>query len=393
MKVLLVSDTFPPDVNGASYFTFRLARSLAKAGHDVHAAAPSTAWKNMEEERDGVHVHRIASLPVPLHTYFRYVPPPTAIKHMRLLVERLRPDVIHVQNHFLLGWAGIRVAKEFQIPLVATNHFMPENLVHYLHFPATMEKKVNAWSWKHFTSVFSDADVVTTPTKTAAKLLENIGFPKNVQTISCGIDLQKFHPSKRRPEIKQTYHLPENEPLILYVGRLEKEKHIEVLIQACARVRTETPMHLVCVGKGTEKETLVQLVHDLGLSEHVTFLEGIADDDVPAIYATADIFAIAGIAELQSIATMEALASGLPVVGANAMALPELVHDQENGFQFPPGDAEACAEGISKLLRDPKLRERMAQESLNIIQHHSIPATVEGYERAYTQAINAHRSV
>ncbi len=123
------------------------------------------------------------------------------------------------------------------------------------------------------------------------------------------------------------------------------------------------------------------------MKDRVTFLGYLPDEDVPRLYRFADVFVIAGIAELQSIVTMEAMASGLPIIAADAMALPELVHRGENGFLFPVDDAQALAAAAVTILSDEPLRRQMAKRSLEIIKAHDINKVVEQYEMLYTQMI------
>lgn len=391
MKILLVSDTYPPDVNGAAYFTYRLGFALAKKGHEVHVAAPALAWKDTTVLEGGLIVHRVRSLPVLFHSYFRFCPPSAARSSLRDIVLEVRPDVIHVQNHFLLGRAAILLAKALRIPLIGTNHFMPENLMHFLHLPAFIEKKVVTLAWKHFSRVYAPVDFVTTPTKTAADLLRAIGFQKEIRPISCGIDLQRFHPGYDAEDLRAKFGIPLETPVILSVGRLEKEKNPEVILRAFALVLSKQEARLLYVGKGEAQEGLKRLVQKLDLKTKVIFADFVEDVDLPRIFSLATVFATASIAELQSIATMEAMASGLPVVAANALALPELVHDGKNGYLFPPGDIVRLSESLISIISNTDQREDMSEESLRMIQRHKAEATTVAFEEIYRQAMAMYR--
>lgn len=119
MKVMIGNDTYPPDVNGAAYFTKRLAEGLADRGHEVHVLCPSRNLRNGLMTRDGVVEYRMRSLPVPLHAGFRFSPPPFLRRHVLEEVRRTRPDVVHAQGHFFIGRALIRAAKQLGVPVVA----------------------------------------------------------------------------------------------------------------------------------------------------------------------------------------------------------------------------------------------------------------------------------
>jgi glycosyltransferase involved in cell wall biosynthesis len=382
MKVMIGNDTYPPDVNGAAYFTRRLAVALADRGHEVHVLCPSRSLWSGVMTRDGVVERRTRSLPVPFHPGFRFSPPPFLFRRVLGEVRRIRPDVVHAQGHILIGRTLIRAAKQLGIPVVATNHFMPDNLVFYLHLPAGMEKKVAEWAWRDFSRVFDRADLVTAPTPFAAKLAEEKGLNRSILPVSCGMDLSSFSPTNDGYDFKTRYGVPER-PVFMYVGRLDAEKHVDELIKALPLVRKAVDAQLVVVGDGHEHEKLVSLGRKQGVERYVTFTGFVPDRELPGAYAAADVFCNAGTAELQSIVTMEAMATGKPVVAANARALPLLVHDGENGHLFEPGDVEGLASRLTELLSDDHKRTRMGRESLGIVARHDIGITLDAFEGLY----------
>jgi glycosyltransferase involved in cell wall biosynthesis len=382
MKVIIGNDTYPPDVNGAAYFTRRLAVALSDRGHEVHVLCPSRSLWSGVMTRDGVVECRTRSLPVPFHPGFRFCPPPFLLRHVLEEVRRIRPDVVHAQGHFLIGRALIRAAKQLGVPVVATNHFMPDNLVFYLHLPERIEKKVAEWAWHDFSRVFDRADLVTAPTPFAAKLAEENGLNRSILPISCGMDLSRFSPTNGGHAFKTRYGVPER-PVFMYVGRLDAEKHVDELIEALPLVRKSVDAQLVLVGEGHEQGNLVSLASGQGVEGYVTFTGFVPDGELPGAYAAADVFCNASTAELQSIVTMEAMATGKPVVAANARALPLLVHDGENGRLFEPGDVEGLASRLAELLSDEGKRTRMGRESLRIVARHDIGITLDAFEELY----------
>jgi glycosyltransferase involved in cell wall biosynthesis len=139
MNLLIANDTYPPDVNGSAYFTKRLAEGLAGRDHEAHVVAASTGRRTEVVRRGGVIEHRMRSVPVPFHRDFRFSPPPGLHRRVLAEVRSVRPAVVHAQGHFFIGRAAIRAAEELGVPVVATNHFMPDNLVFYLGLPEGME--------------------------------------------------------------------------------------------------------------------------------------------------------------------------------------------------------------------------------------------------------------
>jgi len=297
-----------------------------------------------------------------------------------------RPDVIHIQNHFLLSNAVFEVAQELGIPIVGTNHMVPENVSHHLHLSPQMEAKVARYLWYRFVQIYRHLDLITAPTPTAAKLSQRPGLGKEVIPLSCGIDLHYFCPGDAGGKLKEEYRIPDRR-ILLYAGRLDKEKKVEVIISALPAIVERVDAHLVVAGTGKLRHALESLVADLGMRERVTFTGYVSDGELRWLYRAAHLFVMAGSSELQSIVTMEAMASGLPVIAAHALALPELVHDGENGFLFPPDDSRSLAAAAIRILPDEALRTAMAAKSLEIIQKHDINTVVEEFESLYRKVL------
>jgi glycosyltransferase involved in cell wall biosynthesis len=383
MRILIANDTYPPDVNGSAYFTKRLAEGLAGRGHEAHVLAASAGRRTeVVATRNGVVEHRMRSVPVPFHMGFRFSPPPFLYRHVLAEMKSIRPDVVHAQGHFFIGRAAIRAARELGVPVVATNHFMPDNLVFYLKLPERAERKITDLAWRDFARVFAQADMVTAPTTFAAELAEEKGVRGPVLPISNGMDLSRFSPENDGDAFRQR-HGVEGGPTILYAGRLDAEKRVDELIRALPIVRRSVGAQLVVVGDGHERRRLEDLAAAQGVQDRVVFAGFVPDEELPGAYAAADVFCNAGIAELQSIVTLEAMATGLPVVAADAGALPLLVHDGANGHLFEPGDVRGLAARLTDILSDEEKRTRMGRESLRIVARHGVGETLYAFEEVY----------
>ena len=179
----------------------------------------------------------------------------------------------------------------------------------------------------------------------------------------------------------ERFKLPTEQPLLLHVNRLSEEKRIDVLIDAMAKITSKA--HLALVGTGPIGGELRAQVERLHLQERISFLGFVQDEDLLLLRRTADLFVIPSEAELQSLATMEAMACGLPVIAANAWALPELVHPEENGFLFQPGNSNELAKCIDVLANDTAMKQRMGEESLRIISKHDRGKVLEEWEELY----------
>jgi glycosyltransferase involved in cell wall biosynthesis len=380
MRVVIGCDTFPPDINGASRFAERLASGLVRAGHEVHVIAPSYSkrYGTFTEVHDSstMTVHRVKSYRVVQHKTLRYVWPFTLKAKTDRILRELQPDAVHINSHMIVGRYLLRSAMQRGIRVIATNHIMPENLIKYsLVIPRWAEKVAMSLAWKDAGRILKKADVVTTPTRKAANLLESAAGLTGVLAVSCGIEASKF--ANNTPTTN-------TEPRVLYLGRLDSEKHIHNLIKAIALLPNSLKVKLEIVGDGGEREYLEQLAKDLCIDKNVDFRGHISDEELPKVYERATVFAMPSIAELQSIATMEAMASGRPVVAADAMALPHLVHDGDNGYLFPPDDVKALADRLLKVLTaDQKELDRLSENSLHLIQSHDIETTIKIFEGLY----------
>ncbi|GAA1764899.1 MULTISPECIES: glycosyltransferase [Streptomonospora] len=387
LRVLIGSDTYPPDVNGAALFTARLAHGLADRGADVHVLCPSADGPPHVAETGGVVEHRVRSAPSLVHETVRLAVPAGLAGHIDRLLARLRPDAVHIQNHFIVGRLLLRAARRHGIPVVATNHFMPENLFTYLHCPPALRSALGDRAWRDFVRVTSGADHVTTPTRIAAQLLLEKGFGRTVEAVSCGTDLHRFRPlgggAAERAQARRRLGLPDR-PTLAFVGRLDTEKNIADLVEALPHV-TVPDAQLVVAGAGPQRPHLEELAEKRGVADRVHLLGFVPDTDLPGVYHAADVFTIAGTAELQSIATLEAMASGLPVVAADAMALPHLVQTGRNGYLYPPGNPGDLAKYAGEILAGGEERDRMGEESRRMASRHDHQASLARYEEIYRE--------
>ncbi|HEY9583965.1 MAG TPA: glycosyltransferase [Candidatus Paceibacterota bacterium] len=381
MRILIVADTYYPHVNGASYFAQRLAEYLKARGHEIAVIAPSENIHNTDKIVDGVRVFGISSLPVFFYSGFRFSLPLIIKSAIKRAFEEFRPEIVHLQSHFTIDRAAFWIARKKGLPMVATNHFMPENLLPFLPLPKFIINWIKELAWKDFARIYKKVGVITSPTETAAHLIDvKLGIP--VKAISCGIDLKRFNPKNTGEHLRALYKIP-NVPILLYVGRLDKEKNLDLVIRAFRKSTDKTKVHLVIAGKGSESDNLKKLTFDLGLKEKITFTGFVTNADLASLYALSDCVISPGTAELQSISTMEGMATGKPIIAVNAMALPELVKDGENGFLYEDGDENGLSEKIVRIFSDSAMMKKMGEKSLEFIQKHDIDKVMGEYENLY----------
>ncbi|GAB3596418.1 glycosyltransferase [Microbacterium tumbae] len=382
LKILIGCDTFSPDINGAARFAERLAAGLVQRGHDVHVVAPNQAYRTAKPrteviEGEPMTLHRLPSIRWAPHDWLRFVWPWRAKHYARKVLDAVRPDVVHIQSHIVIGRGLSRVAHERGIPVIATNHVMAENILDHTTMPKFIDDLVLKFAWADAKRTFDLTRAVTTPTRRAADFLERTVEVSGVIPVSCGIDRTQYTP----------VIAPREKNRIIFVGRLTAEKQVEVILQAMTRLDPALDVHFDIVGGGDQRKQLENLAGQLGLGDRVTFHGRTTDEDLRALLSRASLFVIASIAELQSIATMEAMASALPIVAADAVALPHLVHDGENGHLFTPGDADELAARLTDVLTaSPAEYERMQRASLDGVAVHDINRTLDTFEALYRDA-------
>lgn len=379
LKIVIGCDTFSPDINGAARFAERLAAGLVQRGHDVHVVAPNQAYRRTQPhteviEGEPMTLHRLPSLRWAPHDWLRFVWPWRSKHYARKVLDQVQPDVVHIQSHIVIGRGLAYIANERGIPVIATNHVMAENILDHTTMPKFIDDLVLKFAWADAKRTFDMTRAITTPTRRAADFLEKTVEVDGVIPVSCGIDRTQYTP----------VIAPREKNSIIFVGRLTAEKQVEVILKAMTKLDPALATTFDIVGGGDQRKQLEHLTAQLGLADRVTFHGRTSDEELRALLSRASLFVIASIAELQSIATMEAMASALPIVAADAVALPHLVHDGENGYLFEPGNVDELAARLTDVLTaEPAEYERMQRASLDGVAIHDINRTLDTFEALY----------
>src|SRR2546421_609554 len=379
MRIMIVTDHYPPTIGGVPTVTHGLAHDVADRGHQVWVVAPSQGSRDERRLEQQVRVYRFSSFEWPAYKALRI--PFLPFVSIRNLLKKSDPHIIHIHSPVVLGNIAQILAGGLRKPVIVTNHYLPVNISPALSSDPVFSKPFSSISYSYLVNFCNRCEYVTAPTNTALNLLYDHGLRAPSKVISNGIDLKKFTPGERSEQVLQRLNLPLDRPIVLHVNRLYNEKRIDVLLDAAAKMKSNA--HIALAGAGPLEADLREQAERLNLGDRVSFLGFVRDADLLALRRSSDVFVIPSEAELQSLSTMEAVACGLPVIAANSYALPELVHHEENGFLFQPGNSDELAHYLDLLMSDSDLRKRMGAESLKIIAKHDRVKVLDQWEELY----------
>jgi glycosyltransferase involved in cell wall biosynthesis len=384
LNILMLSHGYPPTISGVSLVVQKVARAMVRRGHRVLVVTSSNTREPYESDDQGVHLVRVHAAPNPL---WEEGPIPYASRrHLDRLLDVFWPDVVHSHDPAILAWQAQRLCSEYHIPLLATCYYVPRFLARHLSPTREPSKMIESLGWAAAVWFFARHDHVVFATEAHRAVFAEAGLDVSTSIISNGTDTQRYRPpatdNGERARIEKRYSLPEGKR-ILFVGRLAKDKEIDTLVEGLATVRDRCNAHLLLVGRGDYRDELEERISEWHLEERCHLLGFVPEADMPALYRAVDLFAIAATTEVQSLPTLQACATGLPVVAADAMALPELVHDGCNGRLAPPDNPEAFGRAFLDILSDPDLCQRMGAESVQIAAPHEESLTMDAYEMLY----------
>ncbi|WP_030900972.1 glycosyltransferase family 4 protein [Streptomyces sp. NRRL S-474] len=335
MRVVIVTESFPPDVNGVAHCALQTARHLVDRGHAPVVVAPAPAPGNKPAADVPCPVIHVPSLPLPGYPQVRVALPSRRLA--AALVEH-RADVVHLASPFVLGVRGMAAAARLGVPAVAVYQ---TDLAGYAR---TYMGAGEAAAWRRIRSVHGAADLTLAPSTAALRDLETHGVPR-VELWPRGVDTERFRPDRRDEALRREL-APNGELIVGYVGRLAPEKQVELLAGACGL----EGVRVVVVGDGPSRPGLEQALPG------AVFLGRRTGDDLARVFASLDVFAHTGPFETFCQTVQEAMASGLPVVAPAAGGPLDLVAHGHTGFLVPPRDATAVRGAVRALAVDPALR-------------------------------------
>ena len=385
MRIAHICQSYPPMVSGAALAAERLASSMVDRGHDVLVVAASERRRAYVDRNNGVSLVRVRSLRNPVRSgqCFSLLP----LREVSAALRSFAPDLVHLHDPLCLGLCGLRAARVHHLPLVFTAHSLPQIVSRSLPDLPVLRQTVERMLWSYARWFAGQCDVVITPSQTAAGALRaRIGGDPLV--IGNVVDRERFSPTPQVPGEREAlcekYGLDPTLPVILYVGRVDVEKRVDLVVQAAARAMHSVETQLLVVGDGKRLPEIVRICENLAMSDRSCFPGFVAaDGDMPGLYRLASVFCTACEIEAQGIVVLEAAATELPVIAVRSGAVPEAVADGVNGYLVPPGDAEAMAERLVALLSDPERAAGLGRAGRVVAERHTVAKAMDAYEQLY----------
>ena len=386
MRILIANDQHWPMKSGVATAARTLAQGLADRGHEVLVVAPSQTGRGYDEHDENYDIMRIRSFGLPFRKNLRVSV--TYDREMRRVLDEFKPDVVHVQTQLTVGLGILRAAVKRNIPVVATNHVMPDNMIKNIKILSPISRPVSYILSEYGTMLYRGAKRIVMPTESALGLFNISRIEAPAVAISNGINLTRFKPVKPSAEIYEKFNIPRDKTLVTYIGRLDEEKHVHILVHALELLHwSDRNFHAVIVGAGNATEGLHDLVDMLRLNDNVTFTGLVSDEDLVQLHRVGDVYVMPSPTELQCLAMLEAMASGKPVIAVDAGALSELCLDGENGYLINVDDIEAMAKAIGELLDHPKRRQSFGKRSHEIAKIHDVKNVMPRFEQLYKDVI------
>ncbi|RFU95916.1 glycosyltransferase family 4 protein [Sphaerochaeta halotolerans] len=386
MRILLTSDVYKPTTNGVVTSLVNLQEGLTQLGHEVRILTLSESHTTYY--KDGVWY--LGSLNLSTIYPGTRVRGALARGSLKDLIA-WKPDVVHSQSEFSTFILAKRIAHAVGAPLVHTYHTLYEDYTTYFSPNKRMGQIMAQLFSMH---VLAKTDAVIAPTSKIERLLLSYGVEKLIKVIPSGIDLSKFAPTSVEDDatsrLREQLGIPKDTQVIVYVGRLAKEKNIDELISNFSTIANNNRM-LLLVGDGPERPMLEEQVRTLGLGKHVIFAGMQKQEDIPSFYRLGTVFCSASTSETQGLTYVEALASGIPVLCRKDDCLDDLVRDGINGWQYRT--QTEYQQYLERLLANQELQQRLSVDALSSSTRYDRMVFAQSVAAVYEALVNSRANV
>ncbi|HOQ08921.1 MAG TPA: glycosyltransferase family 4 protein [Syntrophomonadaceae bacterium] len=375
MRIGIFTDSYKPYTSGVVTSITTFKEELERHGHQVYIFAPSYPQECEPEE----NVFRFYSLPSPTNPDFALAIP--VLPGLNMLVKRLNLDIIHVHSPFTMGRVGLRYSCKYGIPIVFTYHTLYDQYVHYVPVAQELAKEVVI---RYSNDFCNHCDHIIVPTTEVEQILKKYKNRTPITVLPTGVPLHKLQKGNSG-WLKENYPIPEENKVLLFVGRLTKEKNLEFLIEAFRLVKDRYPhTTLVLTAQGPMEGELKRLTTRLGmnLEQDVVFTGALPFETLAHVYHSADLFVFSSMTETQGLVLIEAMATGLPVVAIKAYGVQDMVDHMVNGL-LTECDLQEFSNAICTLLADEELYNRFKEQALQKAYNLSAENAARKLEEVY----------
>ncbi|CFX58459.1 Glycosyl transferase, family 1 [Syntrophomonas zehnderi OL-4] len=378
MRIGIFTDSYKPYTSGVVTSISTFKEEMTRLGHEVYIFAPS--YPNYNDTED--NVFRFFSVPSPTNPDYTLAVP--VYPGLNMIVKKLRMDIIHVQSPFTMGRVGLHYARKYNIPLVITYHSRYDQYVHYVPLAQDLAKEVTI---KYSSSFCNHCDHVVVPSQDILEIIREFEVNKPITVIPTGIPLYKFE-GANSSWLRENYDIPEQNKILLFVGRLTKEKNLPFLIKAFQKIKMQIPdTTLVLTAQGPMEAELKSLCKNLGLTgSDVIFTGALPFETLVDVYHSADLFVFASLTETQGLVVTEAMAAGLPVVAVRASGVQDMVDDGLDGI-LTNEDMDEFVAAVCKVLVDKDLYDELKGNAYRKAEMMSSRSMALKMEKLYTKLL------
>ncbi|SMD26436.1 phosphatidylinositol alpha 1,6-mannosyltransferase [Kibdelosporangium aridum] len=374
LRVAIVTESYPPQVNGVAHATAQLADQLTRRGHVPLVIAPSAARRMRQPDPDFCSVVRVPAVSLPGYADVRVALPG---RGLTAALAAHRPDIVHLSSPFFLGLRGAAAARRLGVPVLAVYE---TEMAEYIRTYLPMMPGGSYLAWQRLRSVHTIVDRTLALSSASGHALAAHGIPR-VHMLRYGVDSVRFHPNRRDEELRRQL-APEGTVLIGYVGRLAPEKHVNLLRGVC-----ELPgVRVVVVGDGPSARPLRKALPG------AVFLGRLVGNDLARVYASLDVFAHTGPLETFGMTIQEAMASGLPVIAPASGGPLDLVDHGRTGLLTRPHDARDLCAGVRALVASPEKRRAFGRAARASAVTRTWAAAGDQLIEHYTQVLDRRTS-
>ncbi|MCS7010381.1 MAG: glycosyltransferase [Anaerolineales bacterium] len=373
MRIGMMADVYKPHISGITNYISLNKRYLEAAGHEVFVFT----FGDQDYKEDETNIIRSPGFPLVDTGYylsFRYS------RQAKALLQTM--DIVHVHHPFLSGRLALRYCRPLNIPIVFTNHTRYD-LYAQTYLPLLPEEISETFLETYMPAFCSAVDLVIAPSKGIAGVLRRLGVDAPIEIVPNGVEIRRFQ--KPCQDCRSQLGFQPDDLLLVYSGRLAPEKNLNLLLEAFIAVAEAVEhAHLLLIGAGPEEEKLRSLASQSSVADRIHFTGLLPYDELPRYLAACDIFVTASVTEVHPLSVIEAMASGLPVVGVQSVGVGDTVEDGITGF-LAREDAASFAAKLTRLCLDVGLRRKMGEAARLAAEKYNIERTnkimLSHYER------------